>query len=118
MKSLGAWVIAFLASLSVASCSSVPRIDGSSQAAFVRSHAVLVASLSPGDQMRLSLAEILMLSPKNCLTRKPIPGQPFLNKMLGGQTDLSSCRKELNGLTFNDIMHEAYPQGESRAAGN
>ena len=118
MKSLGAWATVFLASLSVVSCSSVPRIDGSSQAAFARSHAALVASLSPGDQMRFSLAELIVLSPKNCLTRKPITGQPFLNKVLGGQADLRSCRKELNGLTFNDIMHQAYPQGESRAAGN
>ena len=112
MKSLGALAIVALASLAVASCSSVPEIDGSSQSSFERSHSALVASLSPEDQMRLSLAELIVLSPKGCLAHRTLPGRPLLNDTLGGQADLSSCRKELHGLTFNGIMHQAYPQGQ------
>jgi hypothetical protein len=110
MKSLGTLAIVALASLAVASCSSVPEIDGSSPSAFERSHSALVVSLSPEDQMRLSLAELIVLSPKGCLTHKPLPGRPILDDTFGGQADLSPCRKELHGLTFNDIMHQAYPQ--------
>jgi len=104
------WLIA-LATLAMTSCSSSPKIDGSSKVAFERSHAALVASLSPEDQLRLSLAELIVLSTTGCLTTKPMPNQPFLNEMLGGQADLSSCRQELHGLTFRSIMELAYPHG-------
>ena len=84
----------------------------------MRSHAALVASLSPEDQMRLSLAELIVLSPKDCLTHKLAPGQPFIGNLLGGQANLDSCRKELNGLTFNDIMDQAYPARQADGGGN
>lgn len=106
---LGSLGIIALATMTVTSCGAAPRIDGSSQAAFEDSHAAVVASLSSEDRMRLSLAELIVLAPKGCLTTKPLPGQPFLDKTLGGQADLSSCRKELHGLTFKDIMALAYP---------
>jgi hypothetical protein len=112
MKVLGYLGFVALLSLAITSCASASKIDGSSLAAFEHSHAALIASLSPEDRVRLTLAELIVLSPKNCLTTKPLPGQPFLNNYLGGQADLSSCRKELHGLTFKDIMSQAYPQGE------
>jgi hypothetical protein len=104
MKILGFLGLLALFSLATSSCTSVPRIDGSSALAFQRSHAAVVASLSREDQMRLALAQLIILSGRDCLTTKPIAGQPFLSEALGGQADLSSCRKELHGLTFRDIM--------------
>ena len=117
MKPLGSFGFFALASLAITSCTSLPKIDGSSQAAFERSHAAVIASLSQEDRMRLTLAELIVLSPKSCLTTKPLAGQPFLNDAFGGQADLSSCRKELHGLTFKDIMSQAYPQGEPAGDG-
>jgi hypothetical protein len=102
--------IALLLLLSLSACSSAPTIDGSSDAAFDRSHARLVESISPQDRMRLSLAEAIVLAPLGCVTSKPIPGQPFLTETLGGQANITSCRKELNGLSFKDIMSRAYPK--------
>lgn len=82
MNLLGSFGFIALATLAVASCDSVPRIDGSSQGAFKRSHAAVFASLSPEDQTRFSLAELIVLSPKGCLTYKALPGQPFLTGTL------------------------------------
>ena len=112
MNALGYLGFVVLGSLTIASCNSVPKIDGSSHDSFERSHAAVIASLSPEDRLRLTLAELIILPPKGCLTTKPLPGQSFLNDMFGGQADLSSCRKELHGLTFKDIMSQAYPTGE------
>jgi hypothetical protein len=111
MKTVATLTFVALSSLIISSCAFVPRIDGSSQAAFERTHAALIASLSPEDRLRLSVAEAVFLSHKDCISTKPIP-DPFLNKFFGGQADLSTCRKELNGLTFKDIMSRAYPQVE------
>lgn len=102
----------FLASLLCASgCSSIPRVDGRSDAAFDESHARLLASLEPGDRMRLLLAEAKVLAPHGCLTKEPIPGNRTLNDVLGGQVVLRSCRRQLHGLSFRDIMALAYPDG-------
>ena len=106
-----------LASLAIASCGSAPRIDGSSSAAFERSHAAVVAALSPEERLQFSLAELVVLSPKGCLTTQPLADQPFLNGTLGGQADLGPCRKELHGLTFKDVMRLAYPQGQPADGG-
>ena len=86
-------------------------------ASFERSHAALVASLAPGDQLRLQLAELVFLSPKGCLGTKALPEQPFLSSIAGGQVDISPCRAELHGLTFHDIMLRAYPEGEPDSGG-
>lgn len=117
MNALGHFGFIAVVSLAIASCASTPRIDGSSETAFERSHAAVVAALSPEDQLRLSLAELIVLSPRGCLTTKPHVDQPFLGETLGGQADLSRCRKELHGLTFKEIMNRAYPQGEPTGGG-
>src|SRR3546814_21106056 len=95
---------------SLFACSSAPTIDGSADAAFDRSRARLVESISPQDRLRLSLAEAIVLAPLGCATSRQIPGQPFLAKTLGGQANITSCRKELNGRSFKDIMSRAYPK--------
>ncbi|WP_167522052.1 hypothetical protein [Xanthomonas sontii] len=105
------WLIAMTAMAS-AFCSSTPRIDGMSPAAFEHSHAAVVEALSPEDRVRLSLAELIVLSRQRCLTLKSSASPALINKILGGQADLESCRKELNGLSFKDIMTLAYPDGE------
>jgi hypothetical protein len=92
-------------------CASVPRIDGRSDAAFDRSHAKLVESLAPSDRLRLMLAEALLLSPRGCLTVEPIPGDAWMTDALGGQAVLRTCRTELDGLSFDDILALAYPAG-------
>jgi hypothetical protein len=101
---------ALLVVLGIAACNSVPTIDGSSDAAFDRSHAHLVESISSQDRLRLSLAELIVLAPLGCLSTNPIPGRPFLTKNLGGQASIRCCRKELDGLTFKDIISRAYPE--------
>lgn len=106
---------AFLAAslLCASACSSVPRIDGRSDAAFDQSHARLVESLSPEDRLRLILAEGVLLAPRGCLTLEPIPDNAALNEVLGGQAVMRSCRRELHGLSFQDIVMRAYPKGAS-----
>lgn len=104
-------VFALASALAASACSSVPKIDGSSDAAFDSSHARLVESLAPEDRPRLALAEGIILAPLGCLTSEPIPGQQFLTDTFGGQSVLRSCRKELDGLTFGDVMSRAYPAG-------
>ena len=103
--------LALGSALAGTACSSVQKIDGSSDAAFDGSHARLVDSLSPEDRLRLTLAEGIVLAPLGCLTTEKIAGQRFLTDALGGESVLRSCRKELNGMTFEDIMRRAYPAG-------
>ena len=102
--------------LVVSGCASIPRIDGTSDDAFDRSHAKLIESLAPGDRLRLSLAEATVLSPRHCASMKPITGSPLLTKVLGGQSDIKGCRRELNGLSFQDIISLAYPHGDGNAS--
>ena len=111
VQSTAALLVASL--LCASGCSSVPRIDGRSDSAFDESHARLLASLEAEDRMRLLLAEAIILSPRDCLTKEPIPGNSTLNDVLGGQIVLRSCRLELDGLSFKDIMELAYPGGAS-----
>jgi hypothetical protein len=116
MKTIASLIFVGMSSLAITSCASAARIDGSSQAAFERTHAAVVASLSPEDRLRLTLAEAVFLSHKGCISTKPIP-DPFLNEFFGGQVDLGTCRKELHGLTFKDIMNRAYPRAEQNGGG-
>ena len=99
----------------LAGCSSVARIDGSSDASFEQSHAKLMKSLAPEDQLRLLLAEMLIMEPRGCMTSEPIPGQALLTSVLGGQAVIRTCRKELHGMSFEDIMSLAYPSGSPAA---
>jgi hypothetical protein len=112
MKTIASLTFVGLSSLAITSCGSAPRIDGSSQAAFERTHAAVIASLSPEDRLRLAQAEAVFLSNKGCITNKSI-----LDKYFGGQSDLSTCRRELNGLTFKDIMNRAYLQVQQDGGG-
>ena len=105
-------------SIAIPACNSVPKIDGSSDAAFEKSHAGLVQSLSAENRLRLSLAEAIILSPENCLKIKQSPDMPMLNEAFEGQADLRSCRNQLNGLTFEDIMARAYPKGKTSGKPN
>jgi hypothetical protein len=85
MNVFGHFGLVTLASLTIASCSSAPRIDGSSEPAFQRSYATVVAALSSEDRLRLSLAELIVLSPKGCLTRKPPAGEPSFMGLLAAR---------------------------------
>ncbi|MDQ7758729.1 hypothetical protein RAB70_06220 [Xanthomonas sontii] len=102
------WVA--LAALS-ANAAPVVRIDGSSPDRFERSHAELVASLSPQQRLRLSLAEIVYLESRQCLGRRQAHADSFVEHQLGGQVDLAPCRKALHGLGYREIMERSYPPG-------
>jgi hypothetical protein len=70
----------------------------------------LVESLSPENRLKLVLAELAYLVPRNCLTKKPEDEQSEVAKILGGESDIASCRVELHGLSFEDIIARAYPK--------
>ena len=89
--------------------STQPRIDGSSETSFLESHDRLVSALTPENRLRLSLAEVIYLAPFPCAAEKdPIAESPMLTQVLGGQISLKACRRELDGMTFRDIMSLAY----------
>ena len=86
-----------------------PRIVGRSDEAFDQSYALLNQALAPEDRLRLRLAVMVQLGPLGCLTTEPIPGDPLMTLVLGGQAVIRTCRHELNGMTFEDIIAHAYP---------
>lgn len=101
--------LAGLCLLFVAGCASPAiRINGSSEEAFHNSHRQLLDSLSPAEKLQLTLAELVYLSPLPCARKQePIPGQPALTAASGGMVSLVSCRYELDGKSFRDILHIA-----------
>ena len=97
--------------LPAAYCTESPAIDGNSDAAFESSHAALVKSLSPEDQLRFALAELIFVNHHACTpTTEPIPNQPRLTAIVGGLASMKSCRTQLNGQTFQSIMSAVYPK--------
>ena len=104
--------------LAVVSACAGPRalIDGTSAESFARSHAGLVASLSPTEHMQLLLAEVVLLESKDCLTEHPANPNSLVERQLGGPVDISPCRKELHGIGFQEIMKRAYPSGGARGS--
>jgi len=92
--------------ISMLGCSSeVPRIDGSSESAFLASHERLLKSLSAQQQLQLTLAEVVVMSKLSCgQQREPIPNLPAVSKVLGGQTSMKACRNEFNGMSYQDII--------------
>jgi hypothetical protein len=97
-------VVVFGASLLLYACSTAPRIDGRSDAAFHASHARLVASLSPEERQNLWLAEDAFALDRSCLDVDPIEGQPWIIRVLTGQIDFVSCHKELHGMTYRALV--------------
>ena len=72
------------------------RIDGTSPASFTASHRRLIQSLSPADQTRLTMAEMII-----CAAAMPKPAGP------GPPADLPSLqavRAQLDGKSFKDIL--------------
>lgn len=92
-------------------------IDGTTESTFRQSHARIVEQLSMEDRYQFALAELVMLSNYHCLQPKPSPSSDFVARVLGGQADLASCRRELHGLTFADVMARAYPDDTQRPPG-
>ena len=92
----------------LAACQTVPRVDGRSAQSFTTSHTALVSSLNPEDQLKLTLAELIMLARTGCLEpMKPedlVSFTPELSKF-----DLEPCRKQMHGMSYSDIMKRAYP---------
>lgn len=89
-------------------------IDGTTEETFSLSHARVVEQLSPEDRYRFALAELVMLSDYHCLQPKTPPSDDFVSRLLGGEADLASCRRELHGLTAAGVMARAYPDASKR----
>ena len=108
MQRVCALALCFIA---VGACQTVNRsIDGSSDVSFRATHDLLLESLSPEDQLRLTLAELIYLAPMSCAAQKEqLVDSVWIPKTLGGSPPLEACRRELDGKTFIDIMRLAYP---------
>jgi len=91
---------------------SFPAFDGSSEEAFESSHKALQASLTPEQKLKLSLALLIVLRDNECAkAREPFAGPASLTRLFGGQLSLKACRRELHGLSYDDVMLQAYPDG-------
>lgn len=78
-------------------CTQVVRIDGSSHQSFVASHAHLVQSLPPADQVRLRAAEMMI-----CAAATPKTGnESTTNRSV---VPLEAVRGELDGKSFSEIL--------------
>lgn len=94
-----------VAALGVVACSSDVRLDGSSEESFVSSYDRLLESLTPEEKLQLTLAQAVVLSSKPCAQHKaPIPDSAVLTEVLGGLTQLRSCREELDGMSYQDFL--------------
>ena len=81
------------------------RIDGSSDEAFETTHNRLMESLTYEQKLRFTDAEIAYLRQFPCIqTKEPIKDSAFLNEFFGGQFSAKSCRRELDGKSYKDIM--------------
>jgi hypothetical protein len=89
-------VIALLAALVCACAHDHVRLDGTSPASFAASHRRLVESLSPADQTRLMVAEIVI-----CTAATPGPVTLGVPPQV---VPLEAVRTQLNGKTFKEIV--------------
>jgi hypothetical protein len=111
-----AWCLALLVPMSgEIGCTSLPvRIDGSSPAAFERTNAHMLSSLSASDQIKLVGAELYICAAAD---QRSSPGHPAVVSLTGFRADFSvkpfkisvppAVRRELNGKTFEQVLRDA-----------
>src|SRR5258708_8601321 len=87
--------------------SSDPRIDGSSEASFDSSYSKVVRPLSAGDRRQFALALFSVLLADNCLSGNAIIELTFLPLSTDRPADLHTCRAQLNGKSYRDIIDAA-----------
>lgn len=74
------------------------KLDGSSDEAFAESHAKLMESLTPPQQMQLVLAEQILRA-----AATP-PSAKAADSLRSGFVPLQAVRSELDGMGFDDIL--------------
>jgi len=116
-RSAGAYVF-FMVAMQLAACASssrapVPRIDGTSEASFDHSYVQLVQPLSQDQRRRLALALLSALLQENCLSTDEVLALTFLPASADREAQLRSCRAQLNGKSYQDLVDAA----DAKAAG-
>ena len=93
----------------VCGCASSPkadnlRIDGTSDASFDKSYVSLVQTLSPQEQRSFALALFGVLLPEKCLSPEGVFVLTFLPASPEHAPQLRTCRAQLNGKSYQDIV--------------
>jgi hypothetical protein len=84
-----------------------PQIDGSSEASFDSSYAKVVRPLSAADRRQLALALFGVLLGDKCLSTNAILELTFLPVSTDRPADLHTCRAQLNGMSYRNIIDAA-----------
>ena len=100
-------------------CESIPkaddlRIDGTSEGSFDQSYAKIVQKLSPQEQRRFALALFTVLLPEKCLSSEAVLALTFLPASPERKAELRTCRAQLNGKSYQDIVEAADAKNTSR----
>jgi hypothetical protein len=84
-----------------------PRLDGSSDVSFDHSYAAVVRPLSAEDRRQFALALFGILLTEKCLSTNAIIELTFLPVSTDRPADLHTCRAQLNGMSYRDIIESA-----------
>jgi hypothetical protein len=84
-----------------------PRIDGTSDQSFDQSYVKLVQKLSSQEQRRFALALFSVLLPEKCLSSDAVVALTFLPASADRKAQLRTCRTQLNGKSYQDIVGAA-----------
>ena len=95
-----------------------PRIDGSSEASFDRSYDQVIRPLSPGERRQFALALFAVLLPDQCLGSDALLELTFLPVSADRTPHLRSCRTELDGKSYRDIIDAANIKGGAASPHN
>jgi len=105
-------LISFIAVVLIAGCASTshgagpgdPRLDGSSDASFIRSYAKVVRPLAAGERRQFALALFGLLLGKECLSSNALIELMFLPVSTDRPANLRTCRDHLDGMSYRDII--------------
>lgn len=95
-----------------------PRIDGTSDASFDSSYAQVIRPLSPQERRQFALALFSVLLPDQCLSPPALLGLTFLPASTERGADLRSCRTQLSGKSYSDIIDAANEKGHAASPHN
>lgn len=90
--------------------SEVPRIDSSSDGAFDKSFAKVVNSLHGYERRQFALGLFGVLLPRKCLSTEATLHLTFDPVAPGDGTLLRSCREQLQGKSYEDVIKEGEPK--------
>jgi hypothetical protein len=87
------------------------RIDGTSETSFDRSYDQVIRPLSPGERRQFALALFSVLLPDKCLGSDAVLELTFLPVSADRTAHLRSCRTQLDGKSYRDIINAANKNG-------